>query len=170
MEKAKFKLGDKVRVTVKSPNDWHEGLDVGLVGVVGREDNDAPTSPRPWVNFLTQPSNGEGFRQPVWQDHLELVGAEAPELSTTINEDSQMSIQADLVNQNLSDDDAYLQAKGIISTTGAVNDTYALLQDYLGQNKSAIVARLQAAEAKSVARRKLIEAMAEGETPTTTAS
>lgn len=81
-----------------------------------------------------------------------------------------MSIQNDLVNQNLTDADQYLRRVGIVSLDGTIMESYALLQDYLIENKDAIVARFQAAEAKALARKMAVEALAKGETATTTAS
>lgn len=135
---SKFKVGDRVRILKSDGCD----IPVGSLATLTEEYTSY------WTMTMDDPAlhNGSYHTQP--ESDFELVTED------NNNEEDTMSIQTDIINQNLSDNQEYLIRKGVTTPDGNVVSTATLLQVLLAMNEDAVVKFMKEAEAKAGARRK----------------
>lgn len=146
-----FKVGDMVRVVRRAVEDagWVPSMEQSLAerqvlqveAVCGKS---------------TKLANGWWYHS----NDLEPVGIH---VTNNNQENDSMSIQNDIINQNLTDNQEYLRRKGVVGTDGSVSSSSDLLQVLLAMNEDAVVSYMKAAEAKAKAR---LKGTVDQETPT----
>lgn len=140
---SKFKVGDLVRIVPDPSYGYPIFTDIllydnGLVTALKEGGGNGHLYEIHWDN-----------KPKRWfhEDWLELVTED------NNNEEDTMSIQNDIINQNLSDNQEYLLRKGVIDPAGGVASLATLLQVLLAMNEDAVVKYMKEAEAKAEARK-----------------
>lgn len=136
---SKFKVGDRVRTNaswITSYGSKPPFYDSGLV-----------TALRDGGRVCEIHWHNESERS-FHEDWLELVTKD------NNNEEDTMSIQNDIINQNLSDNQEYLLRKGVTAPDGSIiGCSPTLMQVLLAMNEDAVVKYMKEAEAKAAARK-----------------
>lgn len=158
---SKFKVGDRVRL-IKQDSCR---VPVGTTAILIDERSNGY-----WIMQLDNGKEPSGHTQSEKDFELVSPGLQGYQFDTIItdeinnNEEDTMSIQNDIINQNLSDNQEYLLRKGVIDPAGGVASLATLLQVLLALNEDAVVKYMKEAEAKAADR---LAGLVDEVTPTT---